>query len=149
MILFLHNRYRTTGGEERVVEDLLWLVREHMGEHAELLERSSRSLTRAQAGLGLLRGGVEPGDVGRAVRLGERAKVELSFDAFNLLNRQNVDEVTSVYGLPDFLGGVAVPQHFGDGITPDLAIPGANRDFGKPRTMLNPRQLQFAAKLTF
>ena len=70
MILFLHSRYRTTGGEERVVEDLMWLVREHMGEHAELLERSSRSLTRAQAGLGLLRGGVEPGDVGRAVRLG-------------------------------------------------------------------------------
>ena len=27
MVLFLHNRYRTTGGEERVVEDLLALVR--------------------------------------------------------------------------------------------------------------------------
>ncbi len=32
MILFLHNRYRTTGGEERVVDDLLWLVREQLGE---------------------------------------------------------------------------------------------------------------------
>ena len=31
MILLLHNRYRTTGGEERVVDDLLWLVREHLG----------------------------------------------------------------------------------------------------------------------
>ena len=30
MVLFLHNRYRTTGGEERVVEDLLWLVREQL-----------------------------------------------------------------------------------------------------------------------
>ena len=28
MILFLHNRYRQAGGEERAVEDLLWLVRE-------------------------------------------------------------------------------------------------------------------------
>ena len=41
MILFLHNRYRTTGGEERVVEDLLWLVREHLGEDARLLTRDS------------------------------------------------------------------------------------------------------------
>jgi hypothetical protein len=41
MVLFLHNRYRTTGGEERVVEDLMWLVREHLGEPAELLARDS------------------------------------------------------------------------------------------------------------
>ena len=47
MILFLHNRYRTTGGEERAVSELLWLVREHMGEEAELLERSSDALGRA------------------------------------------------------------------------------------------------------
>ena len=32
LILFLHNRYRTTGGEERAVDDLLWLVREKLGE---------------------------------------------------------------------------------------------------------------------
>ena len=31
MILQLHNRYRTIGGEERVVEDLMWLAREHLG----------------------------------------------------------------------------------------------------------------------
>jgi hypothetical protein len=41
MVLFLHNRYRTTGGEERVVEDLMWLVREQLGERVELLSRSS------------------------------------------------------------------------------------------------------------
>jgi glycosyltransferase involved in cell wall biosynthesis len=69
MILFLHNRYRTTGGEERTVEDLMWLVREHLGEPAELLARDSASLGRARAALGLLRGGLEPGDVARAVRL--------------------------------------------------------------------------------
>jgi glycosyltransferase involved in cell wall biosynthesis len=69
MVLFLHNRYRTTGGEERAVEDLLWLVREHLGEPAELLARDSLTLGRGRAALGLLRGGLEPSDVAGAVRL--------------------------------------------------------------------------------
>jgi glycosyltransferase involved in cell wall biosynthesis len=68
MVLFLHNRYRTTGGEERVVEDLLWLVREHLAEPAELLERTSEGLGRAQAARALLRGGAEPRAVERAIR---------------------------------------------------------------------------------
>ena len=68
MILFLHNRYRTTGGEERVVEDLVWLVREHLGEDAELLARGSAGLGRARAAAGLLRGGLSPQEVGDAVR---------------------------------------------------------------------------------
>src|SRR3954454_8687431 len=49
VVLFLHNRYRTTGGEERVVADLLWLVREHLHEDAELLERDSATLGRPPA----------------------------------------------------------------------------------------------------
>jgi glycosyltransferase involved in cell wall biosynthesis len=69
MVLFLHNRYRTTGGEERAVEQLMWLVREHLGEATELLERDSASLGRTHAALGLLRGGLAPGDVAQAVRL--------------------------------------------------------------------------------
>ena len=69
MILFLHSRYRTTGGEERAVEDLMCVVREHLGERAELLERSSAELPRGRAALGLLRGGLDHDDVYRAVRL--------------------------------------------------------------------------------
>src|SRR4029077_6960049 len=69
MVLFLHNRYRTTGGEERTVEDLLWLVRERLHEPAELLARDSASLGRGHAALGLLAGGLQPADVARAVRL--------------------------------------------------------------------------------
>jgi glycosyltransferase involved in cell wall biosynthesis len=69
VILFLHNRYRTPGGEERVVEDLAWLVREHLGEEAEVLERDSAHAGRARAAAGLLRGGLDPGDVSAAVRL--------------------------------------------------------------------------------
>jgi glycosyltransferase involved in cell wall biosynthesis len=68
VILFLHNRYRTPGGEERVLEDLAWLVREHLGEDAEVLERDSASLGRARAAAGLLRGGLDPAAVGDAVR---------------------------------------------------------------------------------
>ncbi len=68
MILFLHNRYRTTGGEERVVDDLLWLAREHLGEDAELLARDSAGLDRKRAAAGLLRGGLRPEEVGEAVR---------------------------------------------------------------------------------
>ncbi len=68
MILFLHNRYRTTGGEESAVEDLLWLVREHLGEDAELLTRDSALVGRVRAAGGMLGGGLGPDEVARAVR---------------------------------------------------------------------------------
>jgi glycosyltransferase involved in cell wall biosynthesis len=70
MVLFLHNRYRTTGGEERLVEDLMWLVREHVGEPAELLARDSAEQGAVSAALGLLGGGLHPQEVVQAVRLG-------------------------------------------------------------------------------
>jgi hypothetical protein len=124
--------------------------------------------------------------ISRAFQLTERFRADLSFDAFNVLNRQNADEVFSVYGSPVFCGGI--PGHFGDAtsqavqqsaasvtcptfddlvasgqIPPDAnpPIPGVNipaqfgippvpnADFGKPRTMLNPRQLQFSVKFSF
>src|SRR5258708_5422454 len=68
MILFLHNRYRTTGGEERAVAELMALVRDELGEEAELLERDSAQLGRGRAARGLLRGGIDPDDVGAAVK---------------------------------------------------------------------------------
>ncbi|HEV3040572.1 MAG TPA: carboxypeptidase regulatory-like domain-containing protein [Candidatus Angelobacter sp.] len=77
----------------------------------------------------------------RAIHLGERRKLNLAVDAFNLFNRTNVDEVFSVYGAPDFV--TAVPRHFGDGIV------GPSGAVGVPRTTFNPRQLQFSAKFTF
>jgi glycosyltransferase involved in cell wall biosynthesis len=74
VVLFLHNRYRVTGGEERAVEDLMWLVREQLDEEAELLSHDSAVLGRARAAVALLRGGLDPGDVVAAVRL-TRARV--------------------------------------------------------------------------
>jgi glycosyltransferase involved in cell wall biosynthesis len=69
MVLFLHNRYRTTGGEERVVDELMSLVRERLGEDAELLTRESVGLGKGRAAAGLLRGGLAPRDVAKAVRM--------------------------------------------------------------------------------
>jgi glycosyltransferase involved in cell wall biosynthesis len=68
LILFLHNRYRTTGGEERAVEELMTLVREELGEEAELLERDSSRLSRSRAARGLLSGGLDPEEVAGAVK---------------------------------------------------------------------------------
>jgi hypothetical protein len=118
--------------------------------------------------------------VSRYFQVREKLRVDLAFDAFNALNRPNIDEVTSVYGSPVFCGATPViPTHYNDATT--LAIqqgaasvscatqaavgnPGAwiaagvlpvsipnspNPTFGTPRTMFNPRQLQFSAKFSF
>ena len=48
----------------------------------------------------------------RVIQIHENVKLELAVDAFNALNRPNVDEVTSVYGSPVFCG--AIPRHYND-----------------------------------
>jgi hypothetical protein len=78
----------------------------------------------------------------RFIQATEKMRLYLTVDAFNLLNRPNVDEVSTVYSAPVFTGDV--PQQYKDGVgSPN------NPAFGMPRSMLNPRQLQFALKLTF
>ncbi len=68
MILFLHHRYRTAGGEEQAVANLVWLVRERLAEDAELLTRDSAKVPRAAAAAGLVGGGLQPDAVARAVK---------------------------------------------------------------------------------
>src|SRR3954452_21437626 len=68
VILLLHHRYRHTGGEERAVQDIAWLIREHLGEEAEGLERDSARLSGRAAALGLVGGGLRPEQVAAAVR---------------------------------------------------------------------------------
>lgn len=61
--------------------------------------------------------------LGRYFQLNERARLEIGADAFNVLNRPNVDEVTSVYGSPVFCGTTpTVPHHYNDATS--LAIQG-------------------------
>ena len=50
------------------MRELMWLVRTHLGEDAELLERDSARMARGRAAAGLVRGGLDPDDVKRAVR---------------------------------------------------------------------------------
>ena len=92
----------------------------------------------------------------RRFQFTERSRMLLAVDAFNTLNRPNVDEVTSVYGTGDFCG--PVPVHYKDAATMLVqsgqlsCAPGAppvNPQFGDPRTMFNPRQLQFSARFEF
>ena len=66
-VLVLHNRYRIEGGEERSVELQLRALREAGIEH-RLFERRSVEAGRAQAATALLRGGLRPAEVARAVR---------------------------------------------------------------------------------
>ncbi len=56
--------------------------------------------------------------VARVVHISERMQMELAFDAFNVLNRPNVDEVTSVYGSPVFCGTTpSIPRHYNDAVS--------------------------------
>jgi hypothetical protein len=131
--------------------------------------------------------------LGRYFQLRENLKLDLSVDAFNFLNRSNVDEVTPVYGSPVFCGG-GIPGRYRDSVSRaiqggpatapacpagQIPVPGGtvaltpipnatpsdpcfptgrtclfipttpNPNFGKARTMLNPRQFQFAVKFSF
>lgn len=126
--------------------------------------------------------------LGRYFQIKEGLRLDLSVDAFNLLNRSNVDEITPVYGSPVFCGN-AIPRHYRDAVSRTIQagaaacpfggipVPGgslaatpiapnfppaaeppgaflfiptdADPTFGLPRTMLNPREFQFAAKFSF
>jgi hypothetical protein len=91
------------------------------------------------------------------------------------LNRPNVDEVVDVYGAPEICGAFPfkykdaasraiqagmdtcavqpsvpnAPAADGPWLSPSPGAPPPNPSFGTPRTMLNPRQLQLSAKLSF
>ncbi|HYL61336.1 MAG TPA: TonB-dependent receptor [Candidatus Methylomirabilis sp.] len=98
--------------------------------------------------------------VSRFFTFRERQRIELAMDAFNALNRANVNEVTSVYGTYNFCNG-QVPSHYLDkaslaiervqnvGGCPAAGPPVPNPLFGGPRTMFNPRQFQFSLKYSF
>jgi glycosyltransferase involved in cell wall biosynthesis len=66
-VLLLHNRYRSLGGEERTVEDIAALLTAR-GNEVQLLERSSSDAGGVRAARGLLAGGLDPDEVGGAVR---------------------------------------------------------------------------------
>lgn len=68
MILHLHHRYRTLGGEETAIAALRALTEDVLGEETALLERDSAAVGGLRAAAGLVRGGLDPDEVVRAVR---------------------------------------------------------------------------------
>lgn len=66
-IVMLHNRYRRPGGEERAMSDIVALLR-NRGHDVELIERASEDASGSRAARALLTGGLDPGQVGAAVR---------------------------------------------------------------------------------
>ncbi len=82
----------------------------------------------------------------RGIPLNERIKLELSAEIFNLLNRANVLQIDSTYGLPVFV--TPVPTHFGDGIAPSIPS-GGNPSFGSPQFAAPARQVQLSLRLNF
>ncbi len=104
--------------------------------------------------------GIEPrntfkGDAYRSVDLRlsrnfkpvERLNVETIAEAFNLLNSVNVRFFNTVYGAADFCPfnptaqGCSATQSFREG--------SPNPNYGTPRSVYNPRQIQLALKLSF
>lgn len=68
MILHLHHRYRTLGGEEQAIAGLRRLTEQRLGQPTALLERDSTATGAARAARGLLLGGIDPDEVSAAVR---------------------------------------------------------------------------------
>jgi hypothetical protein len=101
----------------------------------------------------------------------ERQRIEFAVDAFDLFNRPNVNEVTSVYGTYNFCGPVPVrykdaasiaiqtgsagpapcyaPGLDGSPVGLVAGPPTPSPLFGAARTMFNPRQFQLSLKYSF
>ncbi len=54
----------------------------------------------------------------RSFQLRESLRLQLAVDAFNALNRPNVDQVFSIYGSPVFCG--AIPRHYNDLVSREI-----------------------------
>ncbi len=86
--------------------------------------------------------------VSREFPVTERFRIQGIAEAFNLLNTVNVRFYNTVYGAADFCpfnatapGCAGVSQFFREG--------SPNASYGTPRAVFNPRQIQFALRLTW
>jgi len=65
--------------------------------------------------------------LGRYFQVRENMRIDLAIDAFNVLNRPNVDEVTSVYGSPVFCGTTpTIPLHYNDATSQAIQLQAAS-----------------------
>jgi hypothetical protein len=88
--------------------------------------------------------------VSRAFRLGERTELKFIAEAFNIFNTLNVRFFNTVYGAADFcpfLNDTDRAAICGPG--PYFQLGSPNPAFGTPRAISNPRQIQFALRVSF
>jgi hypothetical protein len=84
--------------------------------------------------------------VSRAFKVTERFSVQALAESFNTMNKVNVRFFNTVYGAADFcpIAGVATcgpGPYFNEG--------SPNPNYGTPRAVFNPRQIQFALRMTW
>jgi len=83
----------------------------------------------------------------RSFKATERLHIDTVAEAFNLFNTVNVRFFNTVYGAADFcpfnptVQSCLAPQHFREG--------SPNPNYGTPRAVYNPRQIQLALRLAF
>ncbi|HLB87700.1 MAG TPA: hypothetical protein VJK29_08600, partial [Terriglobales bacterium] len=74
--------------------------------------------------------------VSRTFKLTERMSLQGIAESFNTLNTVNIRFFNTVYGAPDFTNGPGLEGSF-------------NPNYGTTRAVFNPRQIQFALRLTW
>src|SRR3989441_11085483 len=87
--------------------------------------------------------------VSRTFNISEKAHLEGIAEAFNLLNTLNVRFFNTAYGAADFCNLASDPAAQGCGPGPFFREDSPNPSYGTPRALFNPRQIQFALRLTW
>ncbi len=88
--------------------------------------------------------------ISRAFRFKEKLRLEAIAEAFNLTNTLNIRFFNTAYGAADFCNFAADPVAQGCPATPTSNLEGSpNPSYGTPRALFNPRQIQFALRLTW
>jgi hypothetical protein len=84
----------------------------------------------------------------RAFPIREKMKLDLAFEAFNLLNKVNVRFFNTAYNAADFCPFNPIAQGCQGGPFPNREGSPSNL-YGTPRAVFNPRQLQLSFRFTF
>jgi hypothetical protein len=88
--------------------------------------------------------------VSRTFKFTEKVHLEAIAEAFNLLNTLNIRFFNTAYGAADFCNFAGDPVAQGCPATPSGNLEGSpNPSYGTPRAIFNPRQVQFALRLSW